>query len=176
MRCYTNTTKGPVSSSFAGKSTEKQLSVKPVYSWCIHALQCIQADIIGTENASSIELSRIWPAPKPTVQPRALTDSLTNCPWHALGKGAPTCVHPTQHLPHLLGRAMESISEQWSHRTVLLKSAGAGKCCHTSGQISEESAPHHAGPHFAIPWGTDISPPLPSPCFVRPLQSCRTAT
>lgn len=76
-----------------------------------HALQCIQADILGTENASSIELSRIQPAPEPTVQPRALTDSLTNSPWHALGKAAQTRVHPTQHLPHLLGTARETISE-----------------------------------------------------------------
>lgn len=29
-RCYTNTTKGPVLSSFAAENAEKQLSVKPV--------------------------------------------------------------------------------------------------------------------------------------------------
>lgn len=43
---------------------------------------------------------------------------------------------------------------------MLLESAGAGGHCHTSGEISEESAPHCAGPPFATPWGTDTSPPL----------------
>lgn len=32
---------------------------------------------------------------------------------------------------------------------------------HTVGQISEESAPHHASSPFATSWGTDISLPLP---------------